>query len=120
MLPVARLKSSFIVSSSLKESLHHGLSSFCNQGIDVGVGDDRAEVLQELAEYLSENYLQYGRGTTYLLQLAGKIAVKRTPPSKLQWILSGPSPGAQRGHAQLRDPEPHVIRQLRVKFHRYH
>lgn len=84
------------------------------------MSDERAAVLQELAEYLSENYIQYGRGAQYLLQLAGKIAVKRTPPSKLEWILSGPTPGVQRGRAQLQDPAPHVIRQLRVKFHRYH
>ena len=96
------------------------MRSGLSRGLDPGVSDERAEVLQELAEYLQENYLQYGRGAQYLLQLSGKIAMKRSLPNKLEWILKGPAPGSQRGHASLQDPAPHVIRQLRVKFHRYY
>jgi len=77
-------------------------------------------VLAELAEYLQENFPQYGPGAHYLLQIAGKVAVQRKPPTKLQFILTGPLPGAQRGHVMLHDPEPHNVRQLKVKFHRYH
>ena len=73
-----------------------------------------------MAEYLQEQFPQYGPGAHYLLQLAGKVAVQRTLPTKLQFILNGPLPDAQRGHALLRDPEPHNVRQLRVKFHRYY
>lgn len=86
----------------------------------ISTSEERAEALQELAEYFSEHYPQYSRGAHYLLQLAGRIAVARKPPTKLQWLLTGPAPGAQRGHARLDDPEPHNVRRLRVQFHRYH
>lgn len=82
--------------------------------------EDRISQLVDLAEYLTEFYPQYGKGAHYLLQLAGRVAVRRTLPKTLQYILSGPAPGAQRGHALLRDPEPHNIHRLRVKFHRYY
>ena len=89
-------------------------------GMQIAQSEERAQHLTDLAEYFTEHYPQYGRGAHYLLQLAGKIAVKRQPPTKLQWLLSGPTPGAQRGHARLNDPEPHNIRRLRVQFHRYY
>ena len=81
---------------------------------------ERAEILVELAAYLTDNLPQYARGAHYLLQLAGKVAVKRNWPTKLTWILSGPVPGIQRGNPLLQDPEPHNVRRLQVKFHRYY
>ena len=82
--------------------------------------DERIAELIDLAEYLTDNYPQYSKGAHYLLQLAGRVSVRRILPTKLSWILTGPAPGAQRGHPWLRDPEPHNVRRLRVKFHRYY
>ena len=82
--------------------------------------DERSATLVELAAYFTENLPQYAKGSQYLLQLAGKVAVKRTQPTKLSWILSGPAPGIQRGNPLLKDPEPHNVRKLQVKFHRYY
>lgn len=100
--------------------IQRGHNLFAILGLQVAVKEERAEELAELAEYLQENFPQYGPGAHYLLQLAGKVAVQRTQPRKLDFLLAGPLPGAQRGHALLRDPEPHNIRRLRVKFHRYY
>ena len=88
--------------------------------MQVSLTPERANELTDLAEYLSSNFPQYSIACRYLLQLAGKVALKRTAPTKLGYILSGPSPGVQRGHAELHDPEPHNIRKLHVKFHRYY
>ena len=82
--------------------------------------DERVSELIDLAEFFIDNYPQYGKGAHYLLQLAGRVAVKRTLPTKLTWILSGPAPGIQRGSPLLQAPEPHEVRRLRVKFHRYY
>lgn len=82
--------------------------------------EDRVAELIELSEYLTENFPQYSKGCVYLLQLAGKLSMKRALPTKLTWILSGPAPGVQRGTPWLKDPEPHNVRRLRVKFHRYY
>ena len=82
--------------------------------------DERSVTLVELAAYFTKNLPQYAKGSHYLLQLAGKVAVKRTQPTKLSWILSGPVPGIQRGNPLLKDPEPHNVRKLQVKFHRYY
>ena len=89
-------------------------------GLQVHVADDRAQELMELAEYLAENFPQYSQGSRYLMQMAGKIAVKRVPPTKLNFILNGPPPPLQQGQARLHDPEPHNVHRLRVKFHRYY
>lgn len=82
--------------------------------------EERAEELTDLAKHLSDFYPQYGKAAHYLLQLAGKVAVRRKPPIQLQYILAGPVPPLQRGQPALPDPEPHVIRRLRVQFHRYY
>ena len=86
----------------------------------VSVTPERADELTELAECLQQMFPQYGVGAHYLLQLAGKVAVQRTLPTKLEFLLAGPLPGVQQGHALLRDPEPHNVRQIKVKFHRYY
>ena len=89
-------------------------------GTQVSCTDERSATLVDLAAYFTENLPQYAKGAHYLLQLAGKVAVKRTQPTKLSWILSGPVPGIQRGNPLLKDPELHNVRRLHVKFHRYY
>lgn len=59
------------------------------------------------------------RGSKYLLQLAGELAVTRKPLPQLQFILNGASPDIFRGAPALAEPEPHVTHQLRVQFHRH-
>ena len=79
--------------------------------------EDRQEVLKEIAEYLNDNYSQYGRGVAYLLQLAGVYAAQRVPPPRLSFLEDG-SFGVQRGAMLMRDPEPHVWHTMNVRFHR--
>ena len=79
--------------------------------------DERKEVLKEIAEFLNDNYSQYGRGVAYLLQLAGERAVQRTPPPQLSFIENSDF-GVQRGGLVLGNPEPHVWHTMRVRFHR--
>ena len=81
---------------------------------------ERQEELADIATYLLEYFPQYGRGAHYLQQLAGKVAISRKTPNRLTYILSGPAPARQQGHAALVDPEPQNVRKLKVKFHRYY
>lgn len=81
---------------------------------------ERKEELTELSKYLSDFFPSFGKGVRYLLELAGQVATRRKPPTRLSYILAGPTPEFQRGEAQLHDPEPHNIRRLRVQFHRYY
>lgn len=88
--------------------------------MDVSLTDERREDLRSLATYLIDFFPQYARGAHYLQQLSGQVAVRRKPPTRLDYILSGPVAPFQQGEAALIDPEPHNVRRLRVKFHRYH
>ncbi len=88
--------------------------------MDVSLTDDRREDLQQLAQYLIDFFPQYARGSHYLQQLSGQVVVRRKPPTRLEYILSGPAAPLQQGEAMLNDPEPHNVRRLRVKFHRYY
>ncbi len=89
-------------------------------GLDVSLSDERRQDLQDLAQYLLDFFPQYGRGAHYLQQLSGQVAVRRKPLTTLQYILNGPAPPIQRGQPVLVDPEPHNVRRLCVKFHRYY
>ena len=88
--------------------------------MDVDLTDERRENLKALAEYILEFFPHYARGAHYLQQLSGQVAVRRKPPTRLDYILSGPAVPLQRGDAILNDPEPYNVRRLRVKFHRYY
>lgn len=88
------------------------------QGMACHLEDDRKEVLLEIAEYLNDNYVQYGRGVRYLQQLAGVTATPTTPPPRLSFLQNSDF-GVQRGGMVLTDPEPHVMHTMSVRFHRY-
>ena len=81
--------------------------------------DDRKEVLLEIAEYLRENYVQYGRGIAYLEQLAGVRAMVRHPPARLRFLLIAQA-AVQRGAIDLGMPEIHTLHTVKVRFHRFH
>ena len=86
-------------------------------GLACAMDEDRQEVPKEIAEYLNDNYSQYGRGVAYLLQLAGVYAAQRVPPPRVSFLEDG-SFGVQRGAMLMRDPEPHVWHTMNVRFHR--
>ena len=82
------------------------------------MSDVRKEELKDLARYLSSASPNLGRGTRYLLQLAGEVAVVRQTIPQLDFILRGASPELYRGAPRLADPDPHVMHTLKVRFHR--
>lgn len=88
-------------------------------GVATFLDDERKEVLLEVAEYLEENYLQYGRGILYLRQLAGLFALPRTPAPRLEFLLLNQA-GRQRGAIVLPNAEVHTLHTMTVRFHRYH
>ena len=93
---------------------------FWDWGTEVSLTDERTETLHDLSKYLLDFYPQYARGAHYIQQLCGQVSVRRKPLVKLTYILQGPPAPFQQGEAHLVDPEPHNVRKLRVKFHRYY
>ena len=89
------------------------------EGVATFLDDDRKEVLLEIAEYLREHYVQYGRGIAYLEQLAGVRAMVRRPASQLRFLLIAQA-AVQRGSVDLGTPEIHTLHTVKVRFHWFH
>lgn len=98
---------------SVKAKSRFSLSS----GLACSLDDDRKDVLRDIAEYLNQHYQQYSRGVSYLLQLAGDMAVQRHLPPRLT-LLENSNFGAQRGGVVYANPTPHVMHTMFVRFHR--
>ncbi len=94
-------------------------SGFLPVGVATFLDDERKEVLLEVAEYLEENYIQYGRGILYLRQLAGQYALPRVPAPRIEFLLLNQA-GRQRGAIVLPNAEVHTLHTMTVRFHRYH
>lgn len=89
------------------------------EGVAQYLDDERKEIILEVAEYLEEHYSQYGRGILYLRQLAGDVALPRSPPPQIQFLLTNPV-GIQRGAVVLANAQVHTVHTMQVRFHRYH
>ncbi|CAK9023126.1 Uncharacterized protein SCF082_LOCUS16076 [Durusdinium trenchii] len=70
--------------------------------------DERKQILLEVATYLEDHYINYGRGIHYLRQLAGTVALPRSPPPRIEFLLLNPV-GIQRGAVVLANAEIHTL-----------